>query len=277
MTSADSAARSLDRAAEEYRTFVGPGEQYDVFSAMQFNLLTALGLREHHTLLDIGCGSLRAGRLLIPYLRSGHYFGLEPERWLLEQGIRNEVSEALIALKRVTFAHDRDFRLTAFGRNFDYLIAQSVFSHVPAAQIDRCFAEAAEVMTPSSVFVASFFEGPEDYRGSATVVRAEFRFATIVALAERHRLVCERLAWPHPDGQQWLVIRREGGTFTVPPFGDHTRVANLERELAACTRRLEKLERHPYVRLGMRLSRAGRWLGFLVRVFTRPLTQKPRR
>jgi SAM-dependent methyltransferase len=55
--------------------------------ATQFRLLTTLGLREHHSLLDFGCGSLRAGRLLIPYLLPGRYYGLEPNRCLIEDGI----------------------------------------------------------------------------------------------------------------------------------------------------------------------------------------------
>lgn len=32
----------------DYRGFVGPASKYDVVAAMQFNLLTHLGLREHH-------------------------------------------------------------------------------------------------------------------------------------------------------------------------------------------------------------------------------------
>ena len=47
-----------------YRAFVWPAEKYDVVSAMQFNLLTFLGLREYYYLLEIGCGSLRGGRFL---------------------------------------------------------------------------------------------------------------------------------------------------------------------------------------------------------------------
>ncbi len=45
-----------------YRAYVGPPEDYDLIAAMTFNLLTTLGLRQHHSLIDIGCGSLRIGR-----------------------------------------------------------------------------------------------------------------------------------------------------------------------------------------------------------------------
>ena len=62
------AAKALPPGARHYAAYVGPPEQYDFMGATQFRLLTTLGLREHHSVLDFGCGSLRAGRLLIPYL-----------------------------------------------------------------------------------------------------------------------------------------------------------------------------------------------------------------
>jgi hypothetical protein len=52
--------------------------------ATQFRLLTSLGLREHHSVLDFGCRSLREGRLLIPYLLPGRYYGLNPTTGLLK-------------------------------------------------------------------------------------------------------------------------------------------------------------------------------------------------
>ena len=54
-------------------------------------MLTSLGLREHDHVLDIGCGSLRLGRLLIPFLRRARYFGVEPNLSLVDAGIRNEL------------------------------------------------------------------------------------------------------------------------------------------------------------------------------------------
>lgn len=54
-----------------YRAFIGAPQTYDIFSHMQFSLMTLLGLRQEHMLLDIGCGSLRAGKLFIVYLLAG--------------------------------------------------------------------------------------------------------------------------------------------------------------------------------------------------------------
>ena len=135
-----SGASSVQQNGEEdapHRAFVGPPDRYDLASAGQFSLLAGLGLREEHTLLDIGCGSLRGGRLFLSYLKPGKYFGIEPQQWLIDQGSEVEVGRDLIRLKKPTFSNDTNFTLTTFGRKFDFMLAQSIFSHATQAQIMR--------------------------------------------------------------------------------------------------------------------------------------------
>ena len=59
-----------------HREYVGKPEAFDLLGGRHFVLLYLLGLREHHCVLDVGCGSLRSGRLLIQYLAPGRYYGL---------------------------------------------------------------------------------------------------------------------------------------------------------------------------------------------------------
>jgi SAM-dependent methyltransferase len=201
------ARKAEDRRSQDYRAFVGPTDVYDQVAAMQFNLLTNLGLREHHFLLDIGCGSLRAGRLFIPYLLPSRYFGIEPEAWLVEEGIRNELGEDIRRIKRPVFIHDAGFTLSAFDRTFDFLVAQSIFSHASQPQIARCLAEARRVMTPSSTFAATFVPGDEDYGGEEWVWCATYTPERLAGLAEEAGLSCDPIDWPHPTSQQWVVLR----------------------------------------------------------------------
>jgi hypothetical protein len=81
------AAKKLAPGSNHYTAYVGPPDQYDFMGATQFRSLTTVGLREHHSLLAFGCGSLRAGRLFISYLLPGCYYGLDPSRWLVDAGI----------------------------------------------------------------------------------------------------------------------------------------------------------------------------------------------
>ena len=109
-------AKSLPAgSAKHYSAYVGPPAEYDFMGATQFRLLTTLGLRETHQLLDFGCGSLRAGRLFIPYLSAGKYFGVEPNSWLVKEAITHEIGQDQIRLKSPTFLHNDDFTVTEFG------------------------------------------------------------------------------------------------------------------------------------------------------------------
>ena len=107
----DAAARTLGAGAAHYTAFVGPPDQYDLIGATQFTLLITLGLRDHHRLLDFGCGSLRAGRLLIAYLQRGNYHGLEPNAWLVEDAIERQVGRDQVAIKQPRFHAYDDFHL----------------------------------------------------------------------------------------------------------------------------------------------------------------------
>jgi SAM-dependent methyltransferase len=180
---------------------------------MQFNLLTSLGLRDHHTLLDIGCGSLRLGRLAVPYLRPGRYFGLEPNAWLIAEGIARECGRDLIVIKQPRFEHFTDFRLTAFGRRFDYLIAQSIFTHAAPAQIRHCLAEAQRSMHANSVFVANIMAGDTNYEGNTWVYPGcvTYTDTKMQELADAEGLVCEGLDFPTVNGTRWHSYRLPGG------------------------------------------------------------------
>jgi hypothetical protein len=112
-----------------HRAYVGKPEEWDLVAARQVALLLAAGLRDHHRLADAGCGSLRAGRMLIPYLEPERYFGVEPNRWLVEAGIEHKLGRDLVRMKRPAFRFVDGFSLDAFGMPFDFVMAHSVFSH----------------------------------------------------------------------------------------------------------------------------------------------------
>lgn len=195
----------------DYRAFVGPPERYDLIAAMTFNLLTTLGLREHHHVLDVGCGSLRVGRLLIPYLRPGHYTGIEPNRWLVEEGIARETGRDLIALKEPRFLFAEAASQLAPGEQFDYAFAQSIFSHCGLDLIERWLREIHPRLRADGVFVATFFPGAEDSasRGWSYPANVRYRTGTFAALAGEVGFRLRLLDWTHP-AQQWVLLSKEG-------------------------------------------------------------------
>lgn len=247
--------------SHHYRAFVGDVKTYDLVSAMEFNLLTFLGLRERHYLLDIGCGSLRGGKLFITYLLPGRYFGIEPERWLIEEGIRNEVGEDLLTLKQPSFNNDNNFTLSVFERKFDFIIAQSIFSHASESQIRRCLSEAKKVLKASSFFAATFVEGGNSYTGNKWVYPGcvTYTLEHMVRLVQEHGLICKPIDWPHPGQQKWVVIVEPGNEKHIPDLSDTIKWAYLENELRFYKKRLSRIQRHRSVRIALRISHLLKW------------------
>ncbi|MCK5345929.1 MAG: class I SAM-dependent methyltransferase, partial [Candidatus Heimdallarchaeota archaeon] len=204
-----------------YRAYVGPPKNYDLIAAMTFNLLTTLGLRQHNRLLDIGCGSLRVGRLFIPYLNAGNYTGIEPNRWLVEEGITREIGPDLIKIKKPHFL----FTDNAGGLNkslmFNFVVAQSVFSHCSLKLMERWLKEVFPHIHSNGALIATFKQGEkdffhikgifeEDYKDEGWIYPKcpSYREETIKKLAHKVGFKFKILDWKHP-GQTWALFSKE--------------------------------------------------------------------
>lgn len=198
--------------ADHYRAFVGPPADYDLVAAMTFSLLAVLGLRQQHRLLDIGCGSLRVGRLLLPYLNPGCYVGLEPNAWLVAEGIRLEVGQDQVEIKQPRFVFGADAsELLADGARFDYAIAQSIFSHCGPDLLDTWLAQVAGLLADEGALLATFLEGPQDNAVGGWVYPdcVWYTKETMQKLAARHGLGFRMLDWRHPR-QSWALFYKPG-------------------------------------------------------------------
>ena len=212
-TPGESLGTGLKPGDAHYRAYVGPPEDYDLIAAMTFNLLTTLGLRQNHSLLDVGCGSLRIGRLLIPYLNRGKYFGVEPNKWLVEEGIKRELGEALLEIKRPTFFFsDSPETIGEAKIAFDFAVAQSIFSHSGLDLIKAWLSAISRSLAEDGALVATFLPGKEDSgrEGWTYPECVNYRPLTIRCLAAEAGLRCELLDWKHPR-QTWLL-------FAAPKF-----------------------------------------------------------
>lgn len=206
----DNLGKDLPSGGNHYRAYIGSPELYDLLASSHFRLVTLLGLREHHSFLDIGCGSLRVGKLLIPYLLPNLYYGIEPNEWLVREGIQRELSRGLVELKKATFAHTNDYSLTRFKRTFDFLFAHSIFSHAPRKQIDTCISEASKCMNEDSVFLATYLEGKTDNPSPewAYPQIIPYKHTTIEGIASSHNLSCIRIPFDSLIGQTWVAFVR---------------------------------------------------------------------
>lgn len=200
----------VSQNGHDYMDYVGSPALYDFMGAMQFRLLCALGLRAHHHLLDFGCGSLRAGRLFIAYLNEGGYCGIEPNKWLVEEAIANQVGADAVAMKRPRFDFNADLRTGVFGIQFDFIVAQSIFSHAGADLIAAALANFRESLKTDGLVAATFCEGARDFRGEGWIYPdfVDYRPPTVESFARSAELFVTRIPWYHP-GQAWYLFARD--------------------------------------------------------------------
>jgi SAM-dependent methyltransferase len=205
-------ASRLSAGDDHYRSFVGPTNRFDFMSATQFSLLFSLGLTDTHKVLDIGCGSLRLGRLLIPFLRKGHYFGLEPNRWLIEDAFRFELGFDISRVKEPRFSHNSDFDCTIFDTIFDFVMAQSIATHCGPDLLRTLIASAAAVLTERGLFAFSYCRADgatslpsNGWHYPGCVLYEETKIAELLKDAG---LTGRAIPWFHP-GASWHLAAKD--------------------------------------------------------------------
>ena len=167
-------------AHTDSRTIEDPHEAVDgkwkELGCLQFDYLFANDLKPESKLLDLGCGTLRGGRHFIRYLDIGNYVGTDISGRAIEYGRRLVVTERLAA-KEPRLIHRRPgeaFFADLDDASFDFILAQSVFTHLPAELIQQCFASVQGIMRESGIFFFTFqcevkhgIRNPKDFAHSS--------------------------------------------------------------------------------------------------------------
>lgn len=191
---------------------------------LQFDFLVNNGLSKDDKLLDIGCGPLRGGVHFIEYLNSGNYFGVDKRELAIIYGEKKVLPDYDLRRKEYTLKTMENFNFQIFDKQFDYIIAQSVFTHLPWNSIARCLLNVRKVLGPDSEFYATFNEvealctGPtESTGGYSTSIDSDpyhYTYGTFRKLCDGiEGLDVEYIGnWGHPREQKMLVFRTEEST-----------------------------------------------------------------
>tara|TARA_Y100000590_G_scaffold150092_1_gene172361 strand:- start:11188 stop:11868 length:681 start_codon:yes stop_codon:yes gene_type:complete len=138
-------------------TFIGgPRELFDIAGHSQLGILKFFGMKPESKVLDIGCGCLRGGRKVIPELNPGCYFGIEPNREMLEAGLEICIESSTLDEKVPTFDYNDSFDLGVFGAKFNFFIARSIWSHASKGHIEKMLDEFIEWREPGAIFITSY-------------------------------------------------------------------------------------------------------------------------
>ncbi|MEE3232099.1 MAG: class I SAM-dependent methyltransferase [Candidatus Thermoplasmatota archaeon] len=203
-------------------TFIGgPPELFDVAGDSQLGILKHLGMSAESKVLDIGCGCLRGGRKVIPELNPGCYFGIEPNKEMLEAGIEICIDSSVISEKAPTFDYNDTFDFGVFGTKFDFFVARSIWSHASKGNISKMLDEFIEWRESGAKFVTSYQRARipilGEYHGTSWIGRSkESSEAGIVkhslwrikSLCARRGLTVRELLDERFDfgSQKWLIV-----------------------------------------------------------------------
>lgn len=136
------------------------GGDWDTAGKHQLDILRSLGLQRDHSLLDFGCGTLRAGKDIIPYLDKGKYTGIDisPEALrsahdLIEkQGLEEKTPRLIFNDDPVS---DEMFPGLE-GETFDCIVCLWVCYDMPADVFQRFLHQAIDHMHSESFMVFSW-------------------------------------------------------------------------------------------------------------------------
>lgn len=119
--------------------------------------LVSRGLKPRDNFLDLGCGALRTGIFVIPYLEADRYFGVEAHRLSLEAAVNYEIPLNNLAQKHPRLLHSSKFDLTHWGVTFDWIFAFSLFklNHVELALQKVAFSKISETLVKDGRVVLS--------------------------------------------------------------------------------------------------------------------------
>jgi SAM-dependent methyltransferase len=206
--------------AGEHRAVIGG--MWEEIGLLQTNFLLGQGLSPQHKLIDIGCGSLRAGVKLVRYLDRGNYFGTDINESLLQAGLDIELAEQGLAHKvpRANLVADGDFDFSWSPVAFDFALAQSLFTHLRKSHLRQCLSGLHSVMVSGASLYATFFIAPERHPAAelfphpSGIVTHPNRDPFHLRYAEI-RECCDQLPWQprllgdwgHPRSQQMVQFR----------------------------------------------------------------------
>lgn len=112
----------------------------------QLELLIREGATKEDYVLEIGCGALIAGIPIMTFLEQGHYYGIDPNKWLIDASLKVEENRSSIESAWPKFLYNENFDASSTGVTFDYIISHSIVSHAPLWQMNLFFENCSKVL-----------------------------------------------------------------------------------------------------------------------------------
>jgi SAM-dependent methyltransferase len=140
---------------------IGSHLEWESHGDWQKSFLIEQGLRPEHRFLEIGSGTGRLARKIVPYLDDGNYTGVEISDKARDYSVNLGINEGWLLDKNASFRSSVGVSEIV---SYDYLWAFSVLIHLPEVVMRDVFAECAKRMGPQSRFYFSYVPEKVDAR-----------------------------------------------------------------------------------------------------------------
>jgi len=111
---------------------------------------------KNKTFLDLGCGSLRLGSVLIPELDEGRYIGLDFNEKIVNRGIDEELNAGVLEQKKPRFIINDNFDLSEIDDLIDYVWVYAVFIHVNDSKMNAALRNIRDKLKDDGVVYSLF-------------------------------------------------------------------------------------------------------------------------
>ena len=177
----------------------------------QFNYLVRNGVTPSSRVLDIGCGPLRLGSALIPYLTKGAYYGFDINRKTLLFGV--EILRHLgVSSSNTVLGHDDFFDLSFVKEPVDFAFSNSLMSHLSLNSILICLERVRPLLKPGAEYHSTLLLTDEGHDWSRPIQKTG-----------------NRLTFPNRDPYRYrfedieAIAALRGFRARIPPDYDHAR------------------------------------------------------
>lgn len=196
------------RVAQDPREAIGG--LWEEIGALQFDFLAREGLAPSDRLLDLGCGTLRGGRVFIRYLEPDRYTGIDISPACIEAARALIRDEGLEAKRPALLLNEtRELKFAEFGgAEFDFILAQSVLTHLPPDLIAELFAHIGRVMQQRSKFYFTYWGAPRIKQLGVKDFAYPWTFFRKLAASAGFEAFELSASYPHPRGQKMGMIRK---------------------------------------------------------------------
>jgi hypothetical protein len=154
------------------------------------------------------------GRHLIPYLNEKRYFGIEPNTWLVEAGLKHEIPAHIVEQKHPAFKDEQGFHASVFRPlKFDFIFVHAVLTHAAHHQIDTLMQSLPAALKKTGILIGDVAVSLEDYQGDSWRYPGQIghREACVRRVAESlgygFEWIPDALVSPLP--RRWFTIRKQ--------------------------------------------------------------------